>query len=33
MTDVFVRNDGMLETKQEPIWRCTELEYSRGYNY
>ena len=31
MTDVFVRNNGMLETKQEPIWRCTELEYSSGH--
>ena len=27
MTDVFIRNNGMLETKQEPIWRCTTLEY------
>ena len=28
MTDVFVRNNGMLETHQEPVWRCTALEYS-----
>ncbi len=29
MTDVFIRKNGMLETKQEPVWRCTALEHSR----
>ena len=28
MNDVFVRKNGMLETEQEPTWRCTELVYS-----
>ncbi|XP_028404775.1 radial spoke head 1 homolog [Dendronephthya gigantea] len=28
LTDVFVRKNGMLETEQEPTWRCTELVYS-----
>lgn len=28
MTDVFVRKNGMLETIQEPTWRCSELTYS-----
>lgn len=27
LTDVFVRNNGMLETYQETIWRCTALDY------
>jgi hypothetical protein len=30
MTDVFVRKNGLLETEQEPTWRCTELIYSAG---
>ena len=25
MTDIFTRRNGILETEQEPTWRCTEL--------
>lgn len=25
MTNIFVRKDGMLETKQEPSWHCSKL--------
>lgn len=30
MNDVFVHRNGMLETEQEPSWRCTELVCADG---